>query len=100
MKKNELEILITGLRNLSEDAAKIAIALSDLSDDEPEKKGEPERVYTYEDVRKILAKISKEHRDKVKAIVSSHGESSLSAYKDKPDILAAIVKEAEVITDA
>ena len=99
MKNEELKILSDGFRKLSEDAAKIAIALMDLTDDEP-KNSEPAKVYTYEEVRAILGKISKDHRDKVKAIVGSHGESSLSAYKDKPDILAAIVKEAEVITDA
>ena len=95
MKKNELEILINGFRNLSEEAAKIAIALAGLDEDPVS-----EKVYTYEEVREFLGNISKDHRDKIKTIISNHGETSLSSYKDKPDILAAIMKEAEVIANA
>lgn len=53
-------------------------------------------VYTFEQVRGILAEKSRGgHREQVKALITKHGGVQLSDYKDKPDILAELVKEAE-----
>ena len=56
----------------------------------------PAKVYTYEEVRAILAEKSRTgFRAEVKAILTSHGVTQLSDVKD-PQEFAAIVAEAEV----
>ncbi len=55
------------------------------------------KVYTYEEVRAILAEKSRSgFRSEVKSILTAHGISQLSDVKD-PNIFAAIVAEAEAI---
>ena len=57
----------------------------------------PAKVYTYEEVRAILAEKSRTgFRAEVKAILTSHGVKQLSDVKD-PQEFAAIVAEAEVV---
>lgn len=52
--------------------------------------------YSFEQVRGILAEKSRSgHREQVKALIVQHGGEQLSDYKEKPEILAALVKEAE-----
>ena len=56
-----------------------------------------EKVYTYEEVRAILAEKSRTgFRAEVKAILTGHGVKQLSDVKD-PAMLAKIVAEAESI---
>ena len=57
----------------------------------------PAKVYTYEEVRAVLAEKSRTgFRAEVKAILTAHGVKQLSDVKD-PDEFAAIVAEAEGI---
>ena len=103
MEKKELTILIDGLRTLSTDAATIADALESLDPVKKEEtKQEPPvaetKTYTFEEVRGILAgKARSGHREAVKALITKHGGTLLSDYKDDPETLAALVAEAEVI---
>ena len=62
---------------------------------------EKEKTHTYEDVRGILARLARTaKRAKAKAIVEEHGSSVLSSYRDKPDILNTLYKEAEELENA
>ena len=57
----------------------------------------PAKVYTYEEVRAILAEKSRTgFRAEVKAILTAHGVKQLSDVQT-PEEFAAIVAEAEVI---
>ena len=57
----------------------------------------PAKVYTYEEVRAILAEKSRTgYRAEVKALLTAHGVKQLSDVKS-PEEFAAIVAEAEVI---
>ena len=57
----------------------------------------PTKVYTYEEVRAILAEKSRTgFRAEVKAILTAHGVKQLSDVKS-PEEFAAIVAEAEVV---
>ena len=57
----------------------------------------PAKVYTYEEVRAILAEKSRTgFRAEVKAILTAHGVKQLSDVKT-PEEFAAIVAEAEVV---
>ena len=57
----------------------------------------PAKLYTYEEVRSILAEKSRAgFRAEVKSILTAHGLSQLSDVKD-PNVFAAIVAEAEAI---
>ena len=108
MKKKDKAVLIDGLKRLSADIAELASALD--GEQAPAKKEEaapapaeeakapePEKAYTYEEARAILAEKSRTgFRAEVKAILTAHGLKQLSDAKE-PDVLAAIVAEAEVI---
>ena len=64
---------------------------------EPEQAPEPAKVYTYEEVRAILAEKSRTgFRAEVKALLTAHGYKQLSDITD-PDVFAALVAEAEEI---
>ena len=64
---------------------------------EPEKAEEPAKVYTYEEVRAILAEKSRTgFRAEVKALLTAHGVKQLSDVND-PEVYADIVAEAEGI---
>ena len=121
MKKKEMATLVDGLRRLTDDLTFIADVLEgktpqghagsedavslptpepDVTDTEPEaleEKPEPEKPkYTFEQVRGILAEKSRsDHREQVKALVRKYGKEQLSDYKEIPDILEALVKDAE-----
>ncbi len=116
MKKKDLSILIDGFRRLSADAAEIAELLSGTESNakknevepvvESETQAEvhasaitleetPEKVYTFEEVRGILAdKARSGFRAEVKALLTSHGVKQLSEIND-PVVLASLVTESE-----
>lgn len=111
--------LISNIRKLSVDLSSIADALEESDQPAPEQaspvstapsaskaaekqpeKEEEKKTYSYEEVRGILAKISHAgHREEVKHLVLSHGKNAISGYKDDPDTLAKLVKEAEALAD-
>ena len=107
MTTKEKEVLIEGLKKLSADVAKIAALLEGKkapakTPDVPWEEAAPieetpAKVFTYEEVRAILAEKSRTgFRAEVKAILTAHGAKQLSEVKD-PKELAAIVAEAEEI---
>ena len=124
MKKKDMATLVEGIRRLADDLTFIGDVLEGKepasTQAEPEKaeamKPEAEAAdvpeteakqedaepvqetptYTFEQVRGILAEKSRSgHREQVKALIGKYGGEQLSDYKDKPDILADLVKEAE-----
>ena len=112
MTKKDKAVLIDGLRKLSADIADLAAMLDGGQPSaqepepakeeapEPEKQEEPAKAYTYEEARAILAEKARTgYRAEVKAILTAHGLSQLSDAKE-PELLAAIVAEAEVIGNA
>ncbi len=108
MTKRDKSILIEGLKKLSQDAADIAVALEgtearttepDVPAPEPEQTAPP-KVYTYEEVRAVLAEKSRTgYWAEVKALLTAHGVKQLSDITD-PAVFAALVAEAEVIGSA
>ena len=109
MTKKDKQVLIDGLKKLSADVAEIAALLEGA--EAPAKKQDvpveeaapaaveeaPVKVYTYEEVRAILAEKSRTgFRAEVKAILTAHGVKQLSDVKT-PEEFAAIVAEAEVV---
>ena len=109
MTKKDKQVLIDGLKKLSADVADLAALLEGT--EAPAKKQDvsaeeavptvteeaPAKVYTYEEVRAILAEKSRTgFRAEVKAILTAHGVKQLSDVKS-PEEFAAIVAEAEVI---
>ena len=112
MKKKDLTVLIEGLRKLSTDITEIADLLSgtetpkatqeitaDPTAEEVASAAEeaPEKVYSKEEVRAILADKSRSgFRAEVKALLTAHGAKQLSDITD-PKELATLVAEAEVI---
>ena len=99
MENKEMAILIEGIRNLSRDAAQLADLLEKTQMPQPEPAAEevPDKVYSLEEVRAILADKSRTgFRAEVKALLTEHGVKQLSEITD-PKELAALVKEAEVI---
>ena len=104
MTKKEKQVLIDGLKKLSGDVADLAALLE--GSEAPEKKQDvpakeeapvPAKVYTYEEVRAILAEKSRTgFRAEVKALLTAHGVKQLSDVKD-PAEFAALVAEAEGI---
>ena len=112
MTKKDRQIIIDGLKKLSADVADLA-ALLDGTDapaekqvvpTDPETPGPvsdtPAKVYTYEEVRAVLAEKSRTgFRAEVKALLTAHGVKQLSEVKD-PEVFAALVAEAEVIGNA
>ena len=107
MTKKDKQVLIDGLKKLSADVADLAALLEGT--EAPAKKQDvpaeeeapaPAKVYTYEEVRAILAEKSRTgFRAEVKAILTAHGVKQLSDVKT-PEEFAAIVAEAEVIGNA
>ena len=106
MTKKDKTVLIDGLRKLSQDVADIA-ALLEGADAAPPKKqdvpaepapaAEPQKVYTYEEARAVLAEKSRTgYRAEVKALLTAHGLKQLSDVTD-PEVYAALVAEAEGI---
>ena len=109
MKKKEKQVLIDGLKKLAADVADLASILEgsevesqkqDIPAEEPAPAAAeeaPAKVYTYEEVRAILAEKSRTgFRAEVKALLTAHGVKQLSDVKS-PEEFAAIVTEAEVI---
>ena len=108
MKKKDLTVLIEGLRKLSADITEIADLLSGTEAQKEKQEAPadpvahaaekvPEKVYSKEEVRAILADKSRSgFRAEVKALLTAHGAKQLSDISD-PKELAALVKEAEVI---
>ena len=111
MTKKDKLVLIDGLKKLSQDIADITAVLegadaakakeqdapADVAAPEPEQAAEPAKVYTYEEVRAILAEKSRTgFRAEVKALLTAHGYKQLSDITD-PDVFAALVAEAEEI---
>ena len=111
MTKKDKAVLIAGLQKLSQDIADIAAVLEGAdappakkqdvpaqdAAPEPEQAEEPAKVYTYEEVRAILAEKSRTgFRAEVKALLTAHGVKQLSDVTD-PEVYAAIVAEAEGI---
>ena len=104
MTKKDKSVLIEALKKLSADIADIATLLEET--EAPAKKQDvpateeapaPTKVYSYEEVRAILAEKSRTgFRAEVKAILTAHGVKQLSDVKN-PEVFAAIVAEAEVI---
>ena len=108
MKKKDLTVLIEGLRKLSADITEIADQLSGTETQKekqeapadpvaPAAEEVPEKVYSKEEVRAILADKSRSgFRAEVKSLLTAHGAKQLSDIAD-PKELAALVAEAEVI---
>ena len=114
MKKKDLTVLIEGLRKISADITEIADLLSGTETQKEKEKQEapadpveeeaapaaeeaPEKVYSKEEVRAILADKSRSgFRAEVKALLTAHGAKQLSDITD-PKELAALAAEAEVI---
>ena len=109
MTKNEKQVLIDGLRKLAADVADLASTLEGTegptqTQDVPAEESTPvateevpAKVYTYEEVRAILAEKSRTgYRAEVKALLTAHGVKQLSKVKD-PKVLADLVSEAGVI---
>ena len=107
MTKKDKQVLIDGLKMLSADVAELAALLEGT--EAPAKKQDvpaeeeapaPAKVYTYEEVRAILAEKSRTgFRAEVKALLTAHGVKQLSDVKT-PEEFATIVAEAEVIGNA
>ncbi len=103
MTKKDKATLVEGLKRICAD---VAVLVTLFEDDEPPGKQDvpaeeepkaPEKVYTYEEVRAILAEKSRTgFRAEVKAILTKYGVAQLSDVKD-PNVFAAIVAEAEEI---
>ena len=105
MTKKDKSVLIDGLKKLSQDIADIAAVLEGADTGqtkkqdvpaapEPEQAAEPAKVYTYEEVRAILAEKSRTgFRAEVKALLTAHGVKQLSEVTD-PEVYAAIVAES------
>ena len=109
MTKKDKQVLVDGLKKLSADVAELAALLEgaeapakklDVPAEEPAQavvEEAPAKVYTYEEVRAILAEKSRTgFRAEVKAILTAHGVKQLSDVKD-PSEFAAIVADAEGI---
>ena len=96
MTKQDKKVLIDGLKKLSADMADLAAQLEGAEAQQQDVPAE-EPVYTYEQVRAILAEKSRTgFRAEVKAILTAHGVKQLSDVKD-PSEFAAIVADAESI---
>lgn len=102
MTSDDKKILVDGLKKLSADVAELAAMLEgtkaqEQKQDIPTEDVAPAKVYSYEEVRGILAEKARSgFRAEVKAILTAHGVKQLSDVKS-PEEFAAIVAEAEVI---
>ncbi len=125
MKKKDRDALIASIHKIAEAAQEIESILigepADAADTEPktapaavqaEQPAEepkhaaepapekrPEKAVTAADVRKVLARKAKKHREEVRQLIIKHNADCLSDIKD-PAVLAEILKEAEAIPDA
>lgn len=103
MTKKDKAALVQALNQI---CGGVAVMIALFEDDEApgkqdkpvEQKPEaPAKVYTYEEVRAILAKKSRTgFRAEVKALLTKHGVTQLSDVKE-PEVFTAIVAEAEEI---
>lgn len=105
MTKKERTFLVDGLKKLAADIAGLASVLEgaeappEQKQDPPavESAPEPAKVYTFEEVRAILAEKSRKgFRAEVKGLLAKRNVEQLSDITDS-DELAALVKEAEGI---
>ena len=103
MNKRDNAVIAEALKKICADVALLATIFEDgtapETSDEPaaETPQAPEKVYTYEEVRAILAEKSRTgFRAEVKAILTGHGVKQLSDVKE-PATFTAIVAEAEAI---
>lgn len=103
MTKKDKATLVEGLKRICADVAALVTLFED--EETPDKqdiptKEEPQtptKVYTYEEVRAILAEKSRTgFRAEVKALLTKHGVTQLSDVKE-PEVFTAIVAEAEEI---
>jgi hypothetical protein len=98
--KDKTALIIEGLTRICADVAALAaVQEDDVPQDAPvaEPAPAPEKIYTYEEARAILAEKSRTgFRAEVKAILTKHGVTQLSDVKD-PQKLAAIVADVEEI---
>lgn len=103
MTKKDKATLVEGLKRICADVAVLVSLFEDgeapgkqdpPAEEEPKA---PAKVYTYEEVRAILAEKSRTgFRAEVKALLTKHGVTQLSDVKD-PQKLAAIVADVEEI---
>ena len=99
MTANDKNVLLDGLTHLAEDAASLVAFMKAITPENgnPAEPAEPEKEYTYDEARAILAEKARlGHRAEVKAILTHYGVIQLSDVHD-PKKLAAIVAEAEEI---
>lgn len=101
MTKKDKATLVEGLKRICADVAILVSLFEEApgTQDPPaeEEPQTPAKVYTYEEVRAILAEKSRTgFRAEVKALLTKHGVTQLSDVKE-PDVFAAIVAEAEGI---
>ncbi len=103
MTKKDKATLAEGLKRICADVAVLAVLFEDEeapdAGDAPaaESSRVPEKEYTYEEARAVLAEKSRTgFRAEVKAILTKYGVTQLSDVRD-PKTLAAIVAEAEEI---
>lgn len=122
-KMKELSQTLDDLRSCGEDMIRIANELTEMFSDtestrepaeakaapapatEPEKlkkeaaPPKPEKKYSYEDVRGVLADLSANgNRDAARSLILKHGANKLSEIN--PSEYAAIIAEAEVVAHA
>ncbi len=102
MKTEELHELIDVMDAISKSTGRLAEILGDVVEEiAPLKTAVPTKTYSYEEVRGILAEKARNgHRTAVKELIGKYGGKQLSDYKDRPDVLSALVKDAEVMDDA
>ena len=101
MTKKDKATLVEGLKRICADVAILVSLFEEApgTQDPPaeEEPQTPAKVYTYEEVRAILAEKSRTgFRAEVKALLTKHGVTQLSDVKE-PEVFAAIVAEAEGI---
>ena len=103
MNQRDKTVIAEALKKICADVALLATIIEDGAASETQDKPAaetpraPEKVYTYEEVRAILAEKSRTgFRAEVKAILTGHGVKQLSDVKE-PATLAKIVAEAESI---
>ncbi len=109
MTKKEKAVLVNGLKKVAADVAEIASMLEDTrapakgqesptETPAPEPEPLPEKVYTYEEVRAVLAEKARNgFREEVKALLASFGMKKLSDAIDQPEVYTVMMLEAEEI---
>lgn len=93
-----MHVLEEHLRKIGNEVLALANAIAASNPSQPDQPEVAIKTVSFDEVRGILAKAAHDgHRKEVKELVLSHGADSLSAYKDQPDVLAALVKEVEAL---